>query len=238
MKWLAAALTLWASGAVAATCEDIIFDRASYTTCRVDMATDNLRLYHSDTKGDVIGSFSGLAAFDPGRKLTFAMNAGMYHADRAPVGLFIRDGVQVAPIVTSAGPGNFGLLPNGVLCLTDTTAQVVESRAFATNPLDCRDATQSGPMLVIAGNLHPRFIPGGTSRYIRNGVGISADGSIATFAISNEPVNFHDFGRLFRDHLQTPNALFLDGNISRLHATDLNRSDFGLQMGPMIAVFD
>ena len=34
-----------------------------------------------------------------------------------------------------------------------------------------RLATQSGPMLVIDGKLHPRFEENGASRYIRNGVG-------------------------------------------------------------------
>ena len=35
-------------------------------------------------------------------------------------------------------------------------------------------------------------------------------------------VNFHDFGRLFRDRLGVPNALYLDGKVSRLHAPPLH----------------
>jgi uncharacterized protein YigE (DUF2233 family) len=91
-------------------------------------------------------------------------------------------------------------------------------------------------MLVIDGALHPRFIPGGASRHIRNGVGTGADGTRAVFAISNAPVNFHDFGTLFRDRLALPNALYFDGAISRLHAPDLGRSDSGLRMGPIVGV--
>jgi len=166
------------------------------------------------------------------------MNAGMYHADRAPVGLYLEDGKAQSGIVTSDGPGNFGLLPNGVLCLTETTAQVYETYAYVARAPVCRDASQSGPMLVIDGALHPRFIPGGTSKHIRNGVGTSADGSTAVFAISNKPVNFDSFGRLFRDHLQLPNALYFDGNISRLFAPAIGRDDFGFQLGPMVAVFE
>jgi uncharacterized protein YigE (DUF2233 family) len=49
-------------------------------------------------------------------------------------------------------------------------------------------------------------------------------------------VTFHQFGRAFRDVLKTPNALYLDGNISRLYAADLNRNDFGRTMGPIVAV--
>ncbi len=238
MWLLAAALTFVATVSQAVSCDNILFEGQSYSTCTVDVTQEDLRLYHSDAAGDVIGSFSGLAALGHDRKLTFAMNAGMYHDDRSPVGLFQKDGAEVAPIVTREGPGNFGLLPNGVFCVTDTRARVIESRAFAANPPTCRDATQSGPMLVIDGKLHPRFIPGGTSTHIRNGVGTSADGTTAIFAISNEPVNFHSFARLFRDELKTPNALFLDGNVSRLHAEDLNRSDFGFQLGPLIGVFE
>ncbi|MEL6640671.1 MAG: phosphodiester glycosidase family protein [Pseudomonadota bacterium] len=234
----AALCLLLPAQAQAVTCKDVLFEGASYTTCEIDVASEDLRLYHSTAAGDVIGSFSDLAALDPGRKLTFAMNAGMYHADRSPVGLFQKDGAEAAPLVTRDGPGNFGLLPNGVFCVTDTSARVVESRAFAAEGGTCRDATQSGPMLVIDGALHPRFIPNGTSLHIRNGVGVKADGRTAIFAISNDPVNFHSFARLFRDGLQTPNALFLDGSVSRLHANDLGRSDFGFQLGPIVGVFE
>ena len=91
-------------------------------------------------------------------------------------------------------------------------------------------------MLVIDGELHPRFLPDSTSRYVRNGVGTSADGTKAVFAISNNAVTFHEFGSLFRDVLGTPNALYFDGNVSRLHAPALNRSDPGFLMGPIIGV--
>jgi uncharacterized protein YigE (DUF2233 family) len=111
---------------------------------------------------------------------------------------------------------------------------VVESRAYGANPPECRYASQSGPMLVIDGALHPRFLPQSPSRYIRNGVGVSADGTVAYFAISNEPVNFTEFAGLFRDTLDTPDALYFDGSISRLYAPELGRDDFGFAMGPMV----
>lgn len=137
--------------------------------------------------------------------------------------------------MTRSGPGNFGLLPNGVFCVGDTLA-VFESQRFAERPPECRYATQSGPMLVIDGGLHPRFLVDSTSRYIRNGVGVTEDGEKAFFAISDRPVTFHEFGRLFRDVLQTPNALYFDGRISRLYAPALGRDDFGFQMGPMVGL--
>jgi uncharacterized protein YigE (DUF2233 family) len=93
-------------------------------------------------------------------------------------------------------------------------------------------------MLVIDGELHPRFLADGTSRYIRNGVGTTSDGATAILAISNDAVTFHDFGSLFRDYLRTPNALYFDGRVSRLHAPQLDRSDFGFRLGPMIGVLE
>lgn len=238
MRKLAILLACLASPAAAVTCADVAFDGHSFTTCTVAVANSDLRLFHSDPTGNVIGSFSALAALAPERTLRFAMNAGMYHANRAPVGLFQKDGVIVSRLVTGDGPGNFGLLPNGVLCLTDTTAQIYETGQYAEDGPDCRDANQSGPMLVIDGDLHPRFLPDGRSLHIRNGVGTTADGTTAIFAISNDPVNFHTFGRFFRDGVQTPNALYLDGSVSRLYAPDLGRADLGFQLGPMVAVFD
>jgi uncharacterized protein YigE (DUF2233 family) len=161
------------------------------------------------------------------------MNAGMYHPDRVPVGLMIENGQERARIVTSDGPGNFGLLPNGVFCINDRFA-VIESRAFKAAPPACRFATQSGPMLVIDGALHPRFIPDSPSRYIRNGVGVSADGRRAYFVISQGRVNFAEFARVFRDALGTPQALYFDGNVSRLFAPDIGRRDLGFPMGPIV----
>jgi len=238
MRWLAGLFVILTGPAYAVTCEDVAFQDNSYTICTVDAETEDLRLFHSDAEGSVIGSFTNIDNTYPDRSLAFAMNAGMYHQDRAPVGLYLENGVETSHIATSDGPGNFGLLPNGVLCLTDTSATVIESLTYVDSAPTCRDANQSGPMLVINGNLHPRFLADGTSEHIRNGVGTSADGKTAIFAISNNAVNFYSFGTFFRDYLETPNALYFDGKVSRLHAPQLNRSDFGFQLGPMIGVLE
>lgn len=238
--WRRLALVLAFAPAIAGAveCRDQTYLGDSYTVCTVDARTEDLQLFHSDGEGRVLGGFRAIEQAFPDRELRFAMNAGMYHTDRAPVGLYIEDGSQTMRVVPNAGPGNFGMLPNGVLCLTDTSAQVYETLDFIARAPTCRDATQSGPMLVINGALHPRFLVDSTSRYIRNGVGTSADGSKAVFVISNNTVNFHSFGSFFRDVLKTPNALYFDGKVSRLFAPELGRADAGFQMGPMVGVLD
>ncbi len=233
MRLLALALLLAPVVVEAAECRDTTFEGASYTLCEV-AAGEDLRLFHSGPEG-AYGSFRNVDAAlgAEGKTLGFAMNAGMYHRDLAPVGLYVEDGVEVAPLVTRAGPGNFGLLPNGVFCI-GMTFRVIESRTFKKERPDCRYATQSGPMLVIDGKRHPKLFPDSDSLYVRNGVGVSEDGQRAVFAISDEAVNFHAFARFFRDALGLKDALYFDGNISRLYAPSLGRHDGGFPMGPIV----
>ncbi|MBL9048010.1 MAG: phosphodiester glycosidase family protein, partial [Tabrizicola sp.] len=89
-------------------------------------------------------------------------------------------------------------------------------------------------LLVSKGELHPKLLPDSDSLYVRNGVGVSQDGTRAVFAISNDEVNFDAFARLFRDELGLSDALYFDGNISRLYAPQLDRHDGGFPMGPIV----
>jgi uncharacterized protein YigE (DUF2233 family) len=93
-------------------------------------------------------------------------------------------------------------------------------------------------MLVINGRLHPRFDRGSTSLKARTGVGVRADGKVI-FAISQGEVSFDAFARLFRDGLNCPNALFLDGgSASSLYAPSVSGHGNILSLGPMLAVYE
>ncbi|MEM6590210.1 MAG: phosphodiester glycosidase family protein, partial [Pseudomonadota bacterium] len=184
-------------------CESVQYAGAGYTICRVDAAKQDIRLFLKDPdNGSTLGTFGKVDQLldKSGEKLTLAMNAGMYHPDRRPVGHYVENGQAQSPLITADGPGNFGLLPNGVFCVEKSGARVVESRRFDREAPACRFATQSGPMLVIDGALHPRFLENSDSTFIRNGVGTSADGRTVWFVISETAVNFHAFASLFRDH--------------------------------------
>lgn len=169
-----------------------------------------------------------------GRRVVWAMNAGMYHPDRSPVGLLVSNAEERAPLVTRRGTGNFFLVPNGVFAVTRSSIDVETTSAWQNGlHFEPEQATQSGPMLVVAGELHPAFEKDSPSRLIRNGVGIAAAGVV--MAISTSRVNFYEFASLMRD-LGCANALYLDGNVSSVFAPELERRDSGLGLGPVIVV--
>ncbi len=227
---LAVLLASLSSAAVAAD--------ASYTVVKVDLRTDKLELFLNDDAGVAFKRFDRLDAWLKAqhRQLGFAMNAGMYHADFSPVGLLVRNGREESPLNLENGSGNFFLKPNGVFLVSDAGPRVVESSEYPAlvQSQGVRLATQSGPLLLRNGVLHPRLIPHSDSRKIRNGVGVS--GHTAVFVISETPVNFYEFALYFRDVLHCRDALYLDGTVSALHSPALRRSDFVRELGPILGV--
>ena len=220
-----------------AACADVIDGDARYLACRFDPAREDIRLHLGSPEGDAYGGFASLRRqlWAERRVLTFAMNAGMYHGDLSPVGYFAEYGKVLKPAVTGGGWGNFHLLPNGVFLIKDGKASVKETKAFVASGLTPDFGTQSGPMLVIDGKLHPRFLADSDSFKIRNGVGVDADGKVH-MVVSRVPVRFYDFARLFRDRLGCANALYLDGTISSVFIAEERRMDRLFPMGPILSV--
>ena len=241
---LAAATSLGAhnNGALAEAqpCRSMEYERNPYTICEVDLRKHMIRLYWKRSDGTPYTYLSGLPRTLSGEagRLLFATNAGMFDPALKPVGLYVEQGRELVHANATSGYGNFHMKPNGVFYVSGGMAAVAETRAFLKQRPHADLATQSGPMLVINGRLHPRFDPHSTSLKTRNGVGVRADGKVI-FAISQGEVSFDAFARLFRDGLNCPNALFLDGgSASSLYAPSLNRLGNILSLGPMLAVFE
>jgi uncharacterized protein YigE (DUF2233 family) len=221
-------------------CGQRIFEGDSFTVCAFDSRAQALRLATTDAKGVPLRSFDALAAAlgPAASRARFAMNAGMFDDTGMAIGLLVENGQQRHRLNTAKGGGNFHLKPNGVFSLdADGTLHVETSAGFAKRKAKPLWASQSGPMLMIAGKIHPKITADGPSHYIRNGVGLR-DTHHAVFAISDAPVSFGRFARLFRDALHCPNALYFDGSVSSLWLPSQARMDDLRLLGPMVVVLD
>ena len=218
-------------------CAEIDHLSGRYTVCTFDPAKETIRLFGARTLESRGATYDRLNThlLRNGQHMSFAMNGGMYHPDYGPVGLLVEQGREIGALNQADAFGNFFMKPNGVFWVGEGKAGLMETEAYAKAGILPREATQSGPMLVVEGDIHPKFLVDGTSLQIRNGVGILPDGRVA-FAISKDPVRFHDFATLFRDRLQCRNALFLDGSVSSLYAPEIRRHDRDAVMGTIIAV--
>lgn len=222
----------------ASACEQRTFEGSAFTACRYDRRRDEIALFLDGPRGPL----RSFAALDQqlglrGQRLRFAMNAGMYDEAGNPIGLFVEAGNQRHAINRQRGPGNFHMLPNGVFTVAADGRVAVLPAADYDPRTAPRFATQSGPMLVINGRLHPDIQDNGPSLHIRNGVGVdSAD--TAWFVISDDAVSFGRLARFFRDVLHCPNALYLDGSVSSLWDRPAGRRDTNRELGPLVAMFE
>lgn len=207
----------------------------SYT---VNPKTQELRLFWKDDKGEILKSIQSLNNYASGKSLLlkFAMNGGMYKRDHSPQGLFILSQELITPLNTHSGSGNFYLKPNGVFYLTDDKRPVVCKTSDFVDNGKIAYATQSGPMLLINGEIHPAFKKGSANLNIRNGVGILPDNRVV-FAISKSEINFYDFALFFKN-IGCKNALYLDGFVSRMYLPEKNWKQTDGDFGVMIGVVD
>ena len=225
----------------------------TYSACRIDAQTlsdprYSLQLFWQQANSSAnntqpLLTFDTLLARLPSEQtLNFAMNAGMYNENYAPIGYTVIEGKELRALNIKEGGGNFHLLPNGVMWWDKSgKVQITESNALDKQLKSGKAqpwyATQSGPMLVINNEIHPQFNPDSTSIKLRNGAGVCSDGSLQ-FVNSEEPVSFYQFATLFKDDLNCPNALFLDGGIaSALYAPTIDKHD-KKEMGVMIGLIE
>lgn len=217
-----------ASPAPVSPCAEQRFEQAGFIVCRGGRVEIRSGMRSFRTLQASLGPRAGSVAF--------AMNGGMFDDAGAPIGLMIEGGRAVHAINRRAGGGNFHLMPNGVFVVRKSgRSEVVSSAAYQPSP-DIAFATQSGPMLVIDGQLHPGFDPDGTSRYVRNAVGIGPDGT-PVFVITTDVVSFGKLARFFRDRLKARNALYLDGSVSSLWDPVNGRMDDFVELGPLVVAF-
>jgi uncharacterized protein YigE (DUF2233 family) len=210
-------------------------DDARFISLTVDTKKEDLKLYWKNDTGEIINTFENLKTYVESKQkiLLFAMNGGMYLKDHSPQGLFIEEQKTIIPLNTDSGSGNFYLKPNGVFYITaDNNANVCKTNDFIVTGQE-KYATQSGPMLVINGKIHPAFKKGSKNLNIRNGVGILPDNKVL-FAMSKSEINFYDFAEYFKN-MGCKNALYLDGFVSRTYLPGKNwiqkEGNFGVIIG-------
>ncbi len=174
-----------------------------------------------------------------GRRLLLAMNGGMYEPDHSPVGLAVSFGQQRHELNTEDADGNFYLKPNGVFAVLARDDELLPMVVDATlyedrvQGWEVQHATQSGPLLLQGGRLHPRLDPDSTSRVRRNGVGVA--GQTTFWVMSEDRVSFYELAEVFT-LLGAPDALYLDGNVSTLFAPEAGLIHGAGRLGPLLAV--
>ncbi|MEZ5386885.1 MAG: phosphodiester glycosidase family protein [Prosthecobacter sp.] len=223
-RWLCAAFGCATLAPHMHGAEVVEYEGARYHLFRVDRAEwPKLQLAWLGTDGKPLLDFNGLKRdlAAKGQKIAFATNAGIYERGPKPCGLTICGGRELVALNLRPGEGNFYLKPNGVFFLDDRSGPgVMEAGEFGKSGLKPRLATQSGPLLLRNGVIHPAFNLNSPNKRLRNAVGVRGDGQIVFVMSDRESrewgrVTFHQLSRFFL-HLGCRDALFLDGDISTM----------------------
>ena len=206
-----------------------------FVSYAVNPKDQNVGMYWKNQQNKNFGSLQNLKIWlnKNNKELLFAMNGGMYKKDKSPQGLYIENKIRKSNIDTTSGNGNFYLKPNGIFfSTTNNEAHICKTTNYKENP-KVKFATQSGPMLVIDGQIHKAFNENSTNLNIRNGVGILPNNEIL-FVMSKKEVNFYEFAAYFQKK-GCKNALYLDGFVSRTYCPEQKWTqidgDFGVIIG-------
>jgi uncharacterized protein YigE (DUF2233 family) len=207
-----------------------------FVTYTVDSKKQEVKLYWKNDANENFKSIANLKLWveKKNKKLLFAANAVMYKTDNSPLGLFIENKKTISPLNKANATGNFYLKPNGVFYITDDNVPFICTTGKFFNNGKIKYATQSGPMLIIDGEIHAAFTKGSANVNIRNGVGILPDNKII-FAMSKKEISFYDFANYFKS-MGCKNALYLDGFVSRTYLPEQNWIQTDGNFGVMIGV--
>jgi uncharacterized protein YigE (DUF2233 family) len=205
--------------------EQVEYEGGLYHVQRIkkaDLAKLDLRWKGKD--GKPLANFEGLRKelADEGKEIAFATNAGIYGEGPKPCGLLVCQGREEVPLNLQEGEGNFFLKPNGVFFIDDAgIAGIMEAAEYGRIHLKPRIATQSGPLMLRNGVIHPAFNLNSPNKRQRSAVGVrSSDGEVIFALCDREDrvkgrVTFHQMSRFFL-HLGCRDALYLDGDISEM----------------------
>lgn len=146
----------------------------------------------------------------------FAVTGAMfYEGDKLPPGLVLINGQITKPINRALeGEGNFySPAPNGVVFVSATDMGIRTTSSVRDEQLaEYTFALQSGPMLVIGGNINTGFNPTSANKHLRCAVGVREKAGVKTlvFAASKEKVSFYELASFMKNDLGCENALHLE----------------------------
>ena len=201
--------------------------------------TDDVRMFWGNGEGEPYHRSPRWRRLWCGQGLTlnFAINGGMYGDDFCPIGLYVENGQEAhrrqhqdvtgtRPIFTRSRTASFIWRGQGG-CGDDR--RVCRSRRPTRE-----FATQSGPMLVIDGKIHPASSKARLTQEPRRGRRQQPDGGALRH--HGGRVSFDHFARFFRDGLGCENALFLDGTHLRHLCAGTRPRRCLVGYGPIIGV--
>ncbi|WP_300977806.1 phosphodiester glycosidase family protein [Flavobacterium sp.] len=213
-------------------------ENKDFVVYKTNAKNQNVYFFWKDDKNKILKSIGNLKKYtnQNKQKLLFATNGGMYTIGNVPKGLYIENFKKLKALDTLSGEGNFYIQPNGIFFITkDNTCQIIDTKHFKW----CKNikfATQSGPLLLINGNINTSFHEPSRNLNIRNGVGIFRNGEVV-FVMSKKEINFYDFASYFKK-IGCQNALYLDGFVSRTYLPEKNWMQEDGNFGVMIAVME
>jgi uncharacterized protein YigE (DUF2233 family) len=201
---------------------------------RVSPKTHEVLIVKDDNSGERHASIGSVLDVLQNKKMALITNGGIFKPDFQPEGLYVHNSVEEVGINTKKGEGNFYMRPGGVFSVRDGRFFVETLAQFQGKEIKPEEATQSGPMLILGGEINPRFNPDSNSKRLRSGVGVSSSGS-AIFVISKREVTFFEFAAFLKEN-GAIDALYLDGVISKMYIPGIRPFDLGGDFSTMIVV--